>query len=169
MKALLSILCLALLAGPGFCDTAAAEDRRYRLGDMAFLEGHWRGSKEMGEPEEIWLPASKGVMTGFFRWPAVQGRYVLELLTITEEDKHVVFRFKHFDPDIRPWEQTANVYHLTEMDGRCATLTGIDTPPSVPAVQQYCLESARRLVFRGAAAGVPLENGDFVIEFTRVK
>ncbi len=145
----------------------AQKPRQFTLGDLAFLKGHWQGSREMGSPEEIWLPARDGVMTAFFRWPSVRGRYVLELLTATVEDKHVVFRFKHFDPDITPWEKTANTYHLTEMDGRCATLTGVDTPASVPSVMQYCLESAKRLVFRGADADTPIDKTDFVIEFTR--
>lgn len=141
--------------------------RRMSLGDLGFLVGHWKGSKKMGSPEEIWLPARKGVMTGFFRWPSMQGRYVMEVLTARVEGKHVVFRFKHFDPDITPWESTANTYHLTDMDGRCATLTGVDTPDAVPAVMQYCLESSKRLVFRGADKDTPIKESDFVIEFMR--
>jgi tetratricopeptide (TPR) repeat protein len=147
---------------------ATASERRFVLEDTRFMVGHWRAAESMGAPEELWLPPRAGVMTGFFRWPSVQGQYVLELLTIAETEQGVLLRFKHFNPDVTAWEkQAANTYVLTAAADDCVVFTGIDTPANVPAVMQYCRPRPDALVFRGADADTPVEKADFVIPFVR--
>ncbi len=141
-----------------------------KLSDLDFMLGQWQGSAEMGGPEELWLPAVGGVMTGVFRWPSAGGRYVLELLTIAEEVDGVIFRFKHFDPDITPWEKdAANTYRLAEVVRDCATFAGVETSAQVPATIQYCRTNDTTLVFRGATAGQAVTDAGFTLEYQRVE
>lgn len=147
--------------------TARAAD--YSLDDLAFMVGHWKGDEAMGGPEEGWLPPAKGVMVGVFRWPSVGGRYVIELLTIAEEEGGIIFRFKHFDPDVTSWEKDrANTYKLAEVVDGCATFAGLDTPENVPATIQYCRTDAETLVFKGAEKDQALSESDFVLTFTDI-
>ena len=163
MKRIISFTFICLLAA-----SVGAEDRKFSLDDLSILPGHWRASEAMGGPEELWLPVRAGVMTGFFRWPSVQGHYVLEVLTAMEVDGKVIFRFKHFDPDITPWEkEEANTYELTGAADGCVVLTGIDTSDKVPAVMLYCRVGSDSLVFRGADKITLIAETDFVIEFSR--
>lgn len=142
----------------------ATQAADYSLSDLDFMVGHWQGDTD--EFEEIWLPPAGNVMTGFFRWPSVQGRYVLELLTIMEENNNVVFRFKHFDPDITAWEKDeALTYLLSSLEQDCVTFTGQDLPDNVPATFEYCRLDTETLRFRGASMDQSLDESDFVLVF----
>ena len=160
----------ALAVGALMCiNMPAARAADYSLDDLAFMVGHWKGDEAIGGPEEGWLPPANSVMVGVFRWPSVQGRYVIELLTITQEEDGVIFRFKHFDPDVTPWEKDrANTYKLTEVAGGCATFTGLDNSDRVPATMQYCRTDTETLVFRGAGKDQPIDETDFVVTFTDI-
>ena len=159
-------LLLAALMWAGASTTHAAD---YSLDDLSFMVGHWKGDEAMGGPEEGWLPPANGVMVGVFRWPSVGGRYVIELLTIAAEEDGIIFRFKHFDPDVTAWEKDrANTYRLTEVTGDCATFAGLDNSDRVPATMQYCRLGAETLVFRGAAKDQPISETDFVVTFTDI-
>lgn len=161
---------MTLMLGVGlWAQIPEARAADYTLDDLSFMVGHWKGDEAMGGPEEGWLPPAKGVMVGVFRWPSVGGRYVIELLTITQEDDGIIFRFKHFDPDVTPWEKDrANTYKLAEVIDGCATFAGLDTPDHVPATIQYCRTDAETLVFRGAEKGQALSESDFVLTFTDI-
>ena len=153
-----------LLALVFFVPAVHAAD--YKLSDLEFMVGHWQA--EDSSYEEIWLPSAEGVMTGFFRWPSVRGRYVIELLTITTIDDKVVFRFKHFDPDITAWEKDeALTYLLTNLQQDCATFTGQDLPDNVPAVFEYCRLDMNTFRFRGASRDQSLDDSNFVLVFIK--
>ena len=137
------------------------------LADLGFMVGHW-ASPEAG-PEEIWVAPARGVMTGMMRWPSAggSGRYVLELLTMVEEEAGIRFYFKHFDPDITPWEKNqANTYKLVALEDDCARFELVNENPRVAAVQQYCRLDATTLEFRGTDKETPLAETDFVLTFT---
>ena len=152
---------LLMMVGPGRAEAEATLD------DLSFMVGHW-ASPNAG-PEEIWTAPAGGVMTGMMRWASAggSGRYVLELLTMVEEEAGIRFYFKHFDPDITPWEKDeANTYKLVALEDDCARFELISENPRVAAVQQYCRLDATTLEFRGTDKETPLAETDFVLTFT---
>ena len=157
-------LAAAFLLGSGPAN--AAEEPT--LADFDFMVGHWANPEAEG-PEEIWLAPARGVMSGMMRWASAGGggTYVLELLTMVEEEAGIRFYFKHFDPQITPWEKNeANTYKLVGLEDRCARFELLNVNPIVPAVMQYCRLNATTLEFRGADAETPLAESDFVLTFT---
>ena len=78
------------------------------LADLAFLEGHWRGSRDGLVFEEIWSAPEGGVMTAMARGVSAgedPGKLrVLEYVVVSEEAAGVVMRFKHFNADYSTWE-----------------------------------------------------------------
>ncbi len=137
------------------------------LSDLGFMVGHW--TSPGAGPEEIWVAPAGGVMSGMMRWASAggSGRYVLELLTMVEEEAGIRFYFKHFDPDITPWEKNeANTYKLVGLEDDCARFELINQNPKVAAVMQYCRLDATTLEFRGTDAETPLDETGFVLTFT---
>jgi hypothetical protein len=108
------------------------------LKDISFMVGHWKG-EGANAPEEQWYPPEGGIMPGFFRWPMEGGRQIFEMLTFIKGDDGITFRFKHFDPDITPWEKgEANTYKVTEVKQNCLFMDLISKNIKVPAGIRYC-------------------------------
>jgi hypothetical protein len=146
----------------------ASAEAKPSLEDFRFMVGHW-ADPETGGPEEIWTAPRGGAMSGMMRWASAGGSgiYVLELLTIVEEEVGIRFYFKHFDTHITPWEkEEANTYKLVSLNDNCARFDLINENPKVPAVQQYCRLDATTLEYRGADAETPIDETDFVLTFT---
>ena len=138
------------------------------LADFGFMVGHWANPESEG-PEEIWTAPAGGAMSGMMRWASAGGSgiYVLELLTIVEEEAGIRFYFKHFDTHITPWEKNeANTYKLVGLEESCARFELTNLNPKVPAVFQYCRLDPTTLEFRGADAETPIDETDFVLRFT---
>jgi hypothetical protein len=87
------------------------------LADFAWLAGRWEG--QLGAPgsekqlttEQQWMPPKNGTMQGFFRLTDNEKTIVIELFTIRETAAGIVFYFRHFSPELKPWEET-EAYHL---------------------------------------------------------
>ena len=94
------------------------------LADLAWLAGRWEG--KLGAPgpdkqmtaEQEWMAPKNGTMQGFFRLTDSEKTIVIELFTIRETASGIVFYFRHFSPELKPWEET-EAYHLnlTKSDG----------------------------------------------------
>lgn len=137
------------------------------LADFGFMVGHWSAEGGKG-PEEIWIAPAGGVMSAMMRWASAGGSgiYVLELITIREEEAGLRLYFKHFDPEITPWEKKeANTYDVVKVEDECARFELVNENPKVPAVMQYCRLDATTLEFRGADAETPIDETDFVLTF----
>lgn len=159
---------LAFVAIGSFTMPTRADDGP-TIDDFTFMVGHWVAPVGAGGYEEGWFPPAAGVMSGMFRWPDAggSGRYVLELLTIVEEDDGIRFYFKHFDPDITAWEkEEANTYSLISVENQCGRFALTNENPNVPDVIQYCRLDDITLEFRGVNGTTPLEGSDFVLRFT---
>ena len=76
------------------------------LEQVAWLAGSWSGPGLGGTTEEHWTKPAGGSMLGMFR--LVNGKdktQVSELLMIEQEGSHLVYRFRHFGPGHKPWEE----------------------------------------------------------------
>lgn len=79
--------------------------RAITIADVAFLEGIWRAESNGSVTEEHWLAPAPGSISGMLRWVNAQGQVTLhEILTITIEDGLGVFRWRHFDGVLKPWD-----------------------------------------------------------------
>lgn len=80
-----------------------------RLSEIAWMEGHWRGEAFGGITEEIWGPPLGGSMMFSFKL-VVDGRVSFyELGHIRELGSTLVFELKHFDGDLKAWEEKEEV------------------------------------------------------------
>lgn len=75
------------------------------LSDIAWIEGHWRGKAFGGDTEEIWSPPMGGSMMGSFRLVVEGSVSFYELMTISEVGSTLLLRIKHFDRELRGWEE----------------------------------------------------------------
>lgn len=76
-----------------------------KLTDIAWIQGHWRGKAFGGITEEIWTPPLGGSMMGAFKLVVDDEIRFYEIVTISEEEKSLILRLKHFHQDLKGWEE----------------------------------------------------------------
>ena len=84
---------------------ADSESPPASLSDIAWIEGHWRGNAFGGETVEIWSPPLGGSMMGSFKLVVGGSVSFYELMTISEVGSTLLLRIKHFDRELRGWEE----------------------------------------------------------------
>jgi hypothetical protein len=75
------------------------------IADMAWLAGAWTGPGLGGISEEMWSAPRGGAMLGMYRLIKDDKPVFYELITVVEERGSLVFRLKHFNPDMTGWEE----------------------------------------------------------------
>jgi len=91
------------------------------LTDFAWLEGRWRGEWGPRVAEQAWFAPKAGLMTGLFRLVEADKTLVLELFTLVEKPDGIDFIFRHFTPELVPWEKSgATVLNLASLDTKKA-------------------------------------------------
>lgn len=75
-----------------------------RLDAAAWIAGQWQGTGMGGQIEETWNPPQSGVMMGMFRFVGEDSTFY-ELLTMIQQEKTILLRLKHFDKDLKGWEE----------------------------------------------------------------
>jgi len=73
--------------------------------EVNWITGHYQGEAFGGFIEEKWTDARAGAMMGSFRMLKEDQVKFYELMTISEEDESLVLRIKHFDKDLKGWEE----------------------------------------------------------------
>lgn len=103
-----------LTATPGESSPSAT------LAEMAWFAGHWSAEALGGVVDEIWSAPVGDAMVGLFRL-AQDGKPIFyELMTLSEEDGTLLLRVKHFQPDLKGWEEkddTVDFRYLGTVDG----------------------------------------------------
>ncbi|MBM1105501.1 hypothetical protein JQC67_05035 [Aurantibacter crassamenti] len=102
-----------------FTITANAQNTlSYKVGDIApkaklsqisWMEGHWQGEAFGGITEEIWSPPLGGSMMFSFKLVADGKVQFYELGHIRQVDESLVFELKHFNSDLKGWEEKDEV------------------------------------------------------------
>jgi hypothetical protein len=91
------------------------------LSDFSWLEGRWRGDWGPRVAEQVWLPPKAGTMLGTFRLVENEKILVIELFTLVEKPDGIDFYFRHFTPELVPWEKTdATILNLSTLDAKKA-------------------------------------------------
>jgi len=97
----------------------AATAARPTLADFAWLEGRWRGGWGPRVAEQDWMAPKAGMMTGLFRLVEDDKTLVLEMFTLVEKPDGINFYFRHFTPELVPWEKAdATVLILVGTDAK---------------------------------------------------
>ncbi|WP_425407811.1 DUF6265 family protein [Hyphococcus sp.] len=77
-----------------------------QIGDLSWLIGHWKGAGLGGKSEEIVSPPLDGQMMGMFRQTKPDGTLMFyEFYLFAEIDDTLVLKIKHFNPDLKGWEE----------------------------------------------------------------
>jgi Domain of unknown function (DUF6265) len=91
------------------------------LADFSWLEGRWRGDWGPRVAEQVWLAPEAGTMLGTFRLLENEKVLVIELFTLVEKPDSINFYFRHFTPELVPWEKAdATLLKLTSLDSKKA-------------------------------------------------
>lgn len=78
------------------------------LKDVSWITGNWYGEALGGVTEEVWTAPLGGSMMGSFKL-VIDGKVQFyELCTITEENGSLLLRIKHFNADLKGWEEKDN-------------------------------------------------------------
>jgi hypothetical protein len=91
------------------------------IDEMAWYAGAWRGTGLGGDNEEIWSAPKNGTMLGMYRLLKADHPAFYELLTIVQEQASLTLSLKHFDSDLRGWEereQSVRMPLVAKRDGR---------------------------------------------------
>lgn len=85
---------------------AATKPVKANLSEIAWMAGTWSGPGLGGQTEEHWTEPGGESMLGMFRLVTKDGKAtVFELLLIEQEGEYVKYRFRHFGPGHKPWEE----------------------------------------------------------------
>jgi hypothetical protein len=97
--------------------TVTPEPNKTKLEDFSWLAGRWEGKlgpllpeKQM-TAEQQWMAPRNGTMQGSFRLTNSEKTLVIEFFTLRETPNGIVFYFRHFSPELKPWEEV-EAYHL---------------------------------------------------------
>lgn len=115
-------------AAAGAGSLPGPERRPAGLAELAWLAGAWVLERPGERLEEWWSGPAGDSMVGHFRWIRDGELWITELVTITEEAGELVFRLRHFDSEMTPWEAEDDPfsYRLMEQADRSATFTIIE-------------------------------------------
>ncbi|SHI60905.1 DUF6265 family protein [Pseudozobellia thermophila] len=89
------------------------------LETISWMQGHWRGEAFGGITEEIWSPPLGKSMMFSFKLVADGGVGFYELGHIRELDDTLVYELKHFNADLKGWEEKDEVrrFQLVKVEG----------------------------------------------------
>lgn len=75
------------------------------ISDVHWIQGHWTGEALGGQVEEIWSPPLGESMMGSFKLVQDGKVKFYEIITISEIEQTLIMRLKHFDPQLKGWEE----------------------------------------------------------------
>ncbi len=82
---------------------------RAQLTDLSWLAGRWIGKWGPRTAEQIWTSPRAGMMLGAFRLFEDHRTLLIEIFTLEQKPDGVELRFRHFTPDLVPWEKSAAI------------------------------------------------------------
>ncbi len=96
------------------------------LNQVAFMEGHWTGNAFGGVVEEIWSPPMGGSMMFVFKHVLDGKVNFYEIGHFREIDGSLAFELKHFNGDLKGWEEKDEVqrFPLVKIEGNRAYFDG---------------------------------------------
>ena len=96
----------AVASGAAVSPTAPLSAPVLKLSDFSWLEGRWRGDWGPRVAEQVWMAPKAGMMPGDFRLVENDKVLVIEFFTLVEKNIGINFYFRHFTPELVPWEKS---------------------------------------------------------------
>lgn len=97
----------------GFVETRTAVDGQAppvaSIDELAWLAGSWVGEGLGGTAREVYSPPMGGIITGHFVYQRGDAPGFSEILSIAPRGDSLVYRLKHFHPDLTGWEERDEV------------------------------------------------------------
>ena len=87
------------------------------IADLGWMAGTWVREETGGQYlEEVWTAPVNNSLTGMFRWNRGGKPWMCELMTISLDGEKPIFRLRHFDAALEPWEKEAPlIYPMAKM------------------------------------------------------
>ncbi len=123
------------------------------LADLSWMEGKWVREESGAYLEETWSSPVNNSLYGMFRWNRDGKPWMCEFMSITLEGEKAVFRLRHFNPALKPWEKELPLtYPLKSMGANEVVFEDPDNAADHP----------RRFIYKrtGDALTVRLEKAD---------
>lgn len=127
---------------------------------LAWMAGRWTGDGLGGQVEENFSPPLGGMMVGHFRSSKASKTEFFELETFVEENGSLVYRLKHFNPDLKGWEEKDKTvdFPLVAVDGNRVYFAGV-------TIERLGPDEMRHYVAIGKGNGAK----EYVFDYRRVK
>jgi hypothetical protein len=95
--------------------------------DVAWLAGSWLGTGLGGVSEEVYTHPAGGVMLGMYRVIKDGKPMFYELITLAEDGGSLTMRLKHFNPDLKGWEEKNDSvsFRLVKKEGKRVYFEGL--------------------------------------------
>ena len=75
------------------------------LEDISWIVGNWQAEAFGGICEEVWAPPLGNSMMGMFKLVSKGRIGFYEIMTISEENETLIMRLKHFEDNLKGWEE----------------------------------------------------------------
>lgn len=124
---------------------AQQEQGRTSLADFSWLEGRWESDLD-GRPIEVhWSRPRAGAMIGMFRILEGERTLMVEASTLVERPEGLTLFFRHFSPELVPWEKEAAIrLELASYDGQRAEFVNpVHTQPKLSILERIHSDTFR--------------------------
>lgn len=118
------------------------------INDIAWIAGDWHGEGFGGETYESWSVPMGGTMLGVFSIVGNDKTKLYEFLTIEESEGGIYFRFKHFSPGYKPWEETPITLKLEEENDMIAVFEAVEKDEKLPRKLIYNNKGENKLMIQ---------------------
>ncbi|WP_298366896.1 DUF6265 family protein [uncultured Lutibacter sp.] len=111
MKIYLAILFLVVSSNMISQNTLQLNDKNSpnaSINDVSWIAGYWVGDALGGHVEEVWTTPLGDSMMGSFKLVIDEKVKFYEFCTISQENKSLILRIKHFNNDLKGWEEKEN-------------------------------------------------------------
>lgn len=99
------LACLALAAVGASGYKTSTEAASSKLEKLSWMSGTWHTQQGADDLVEIWSEPRGDSMMGMFHWVKRGKVWIYELMSIVQTDDDLVFRLRHFDRKLVPWEE----------------------------------------------------------------
>ena len=105
----------------------SSENSSYKLEDLAWIAGQWKGEAMGGTVEENWSQPTGGSMMATFKFIKDGAVVFYEIEIIRESENGIILQLKHFDKMLRGWESSDETvdFRLINITGNKAIFEGM--------------------------------------------
>ncbi len=130
------------------------------IDDLAWLSGRWLGEGFGGILEENWNPPLGGAMVATFRSIKEGKPNFYEICLIAPEGNSLVYKVKHFNPDLTGWEEKDDyvTFPLVKLEPDTAWFNGLTMVREGDTCTQYLAMKKKDGTYREAVLTYKKEN-----------